>query len=71
MASGLFKKTMVYLGLVDDEYDEADGYEPWAPQTDEAGDAGRHRGARRAAARAAERDDPDRSLVTSSVRTRG
>ena len=33
MASGLFKKTMVYLGLVDDEYDEADGYEPWAPQT--------------------------------------
>ncbi len=32
MASGLFKKTMVYLGLVDDEYDEADGYEPWAPQ---------------------------------------
>jgi cell division inhibitor SepF len=33
MASGMFKKTMVYLGLVDDEYDEADGYEPWAPQT--------------------------------------
>jgi cell division inhibitor SepF len=33
MASGLFKKSMVYLGLVDDEYDEADGYEPWAPQT--------------------------------------
>ena len=32
MASGVFKKTMVYLGLVDDEYDEADGYEPWAPQ---------------------------------------
>jgi len=32
MASGFFKKTMVYLGLVDDEYDEADGYEPWAPQ---------------------------------------
>jgi cell division inhibitor SepF len=32
MASGLFKKTMVYLGLVDDEYDETDGYEPWAPQ---------------------------------------
>jgi cell division inhibitor SepF len=31
MASGLMKKTMVYLGLVDDEYDEADGYEPWAP----------------------------------------
>ena len=33
MASGVFKKTMVYLGLVDDEYDEADGYEPWSPQT--------------------------------------
>jgi len=33
MASGMFKKTMVYLGLVDDEYDETDGYEPWAPQT--------------------------------------
>jgi cell division inhibitor SepF len=33
MASGLFKKTMVYLGLVDDEYEESDGYEPWAPQT--------------------------------------
>jgi len=33
MASGVFKKTMVYLGLVDDEYDEGDGYEPWAPQT--------------------------------------
>lgn len=32
MASGVFKKTMVYLGLVDDEYDESDGYEPWAPQ---------------------------------------
>jgi cell division inhibitor SepF len=32
MASGLLKKTMVYLGLVDDEYDENDGYEPWAPQ---------------------------------------
>ena len=32
MASGLFKKTMVYLGLVDDEYEEGDGYEPWAPQ---------------------------------------
>lgn len=31
MASGLLKKTMVYLGLVDDEYDEADGYEPWSP----------------------------------------
>lgn len=32
MASGFFKKSMVYLGLVDDEYDEADGYEPWAAQ---------------------------------------
>jgi cell division inhibitor SepF len=30
-----FKKMMVYLGLVDDEYDDADGYEPhWnAPAT--------------------------------------
>ncbi len=42
MASGLFKKTMVYLGLVDDEYDEADGYEPWAP----AATHGRRRGSK-------------------------
>ena len=31
MASGFFKRAMVYLGLVDDEYDEYDEYEPRAP----------------------------------------
>jgi cell division inhibitor SepF len=30
MASGFFKRAMVYLGLVDDEYDEYDEYEPRA-----------------------------------------
>jgi cell division inhibitor SepF len=28
MAPGLFKKTMVYLGLVDDEYEDYEDYEP-------------------------------------------
>ena len=28
MASGFFKRAMVYLGLVDDEYDDYDEYEP-------------------------------------------
>ena len=28
MASGFFKRAMVYLGLVDDEYDNYDDYEP-------------------------------------------
>jgi cell division inhibitor SepF len=28
MASGFFKRAMVYLGLVDDEYDDYDDYEP-------------------------------------------
>ena len=31
MASGFFKRAMVYLGLVDDEYDEYDEYEPARP----------------------------------------
>ena len=30
MASGFFKRAMVYLGLVDDEYDDYDDYEPRA-----------------------------------------
>ena len=30
MASGFFKRAMVYLGLVDDEYDDYDEYEPRA-----------------------------------------
>jgi hypothetical protein len=30
MASGFFKRAMVYLGLVDDDYDEYDDYEPRA-----------------------------------------
>ena len=28
MASGFFKRAMVYLGLVDDEYEEYEEYEP-------------------------------------------
>ena len=28
MAAGIFRKTMVYLGLVDDEYEDFDDYEP-------------------------------------------
>jgi cell division inhibitor SepF len=31
MAAGFFKKAMVYLGLVDDEYDDYEDYEPRAP----------------------------------------
>jgi cell division inhibitor SepF len=30
MPAGFFKRTMVYLGLVDDEYDDYDDYEPRA-----------------------------------------
>jgi cell division inhibitor SepF len=30
MASGFFKRAMVYLGLVDDDYDDYDAYEPRA-----------------------------------------
>ena len=28
MASGFFKRAMVYLGLVDDEYEDYEDYEP-------------------------------------------
>ena len=31
MAPGIFKKTMVYLGLVDDEYEDYEDYEPRGP----------------------------------------
>jgi len=45
MAAGFFKKAMVYLGLVDDEYDEYEDYEPRAafggrPSARLAGDDG-------------------------------
>ena len=32
MATSFLKKTMVYLGLVDDEYDDHDDYEDRAPR---------------------------------------
>ena len=32
MAAGFFKRTMVYLGLVDDEYDDYDDYDDYEPR---------------------------------------
>ncbi|HVX22917.1 MAG TPA: cell division protein SepF [Acidimicrobiales bacterium] len=52
MATSFFKKTMVYLGLLDDEYDEYDDYDDRSPRGFAAVSA-------RADARAHEMDEPD------------
>lgn len=59
MAAGFFKKAMVYLGLVDDEYDDYEDYEPRAPVTP------------RVASRAAadEPDEPRPAAAAGTIRT--
>ena len=59
MASGFFKRAMVYLGLVDDEYDEYDEYEPRAA-------VGQRLGQR--VALASEEDDEPTSSVATTIR---
>jgi cell division inhibitor SepF len=56
--AGFFKRAMVYLGLVDDEYDEYDEYEPR--------DASAGRGLHRASE--PELDEPAPVVATSSIR---
>ncbi len=60
MASGFFKRAMVYLGLVDDEYDEYDEYEPRAPVG--------QRLSQRVALAAEEEDEPTSAVATSTIR---
>ena len=60
MASGFFKRAMVYLGLVDDEYDEYEEYEPARPvgqRPEPAGLVG-----------ADEDDEPTSAVATSTIR---
>ena len=59
MAAGFFKRTMVYLGLVDDEYDDYDDYEPRAMSGP------------RAVQRAEEpeiEEEPEAAMATSAIR---
>ena len=56
--AGFFKRAMVYLGLVDDEYDEYDEYEP----RDATAGRGLHR------ASEPEADEPAPVVATSSIR---
>jgi FtsZ-interacting cell division protein YlmF len=60
MASGFFKRAMVYLGLVDDEYDEYDEYEPRAPVG--------QRLSSRVSLAADEEDEPTSAVATSTIR---
>jgi cell division inhibitor SepF len=60
MASGFFKRSMVYLGLVDDEYDEYDEYEPRAPVG--------QRMSQRVSLAAEEEDEPTSTVATSTIR---
>jgi cell division inhibitor SepF len=60
MASGFFKRAMVYLGLVDDEYDEYDEYEPRA--------AVGQRQSQRVALATDEDDEPTAAVATSTIR---
>ncbi|HUY63172.1 MAG TPA: cell division protein SepF [Acidimicrobiales bacterium] len=57
MASGFFKRTMVYLGLVDDDYEDYEDYEP-------------ARGIPRVSARPAEEEEsqPVPAMATSTIR---
>jgi len=59
MASGFFKRAMVYLGLVDDEYEEYDDYEPRAA-------VGGRLGQR--AVYGADEDEPTSAVATSTIR---
>ncbi len=63
MASGFFKRSMVYLGLVDDEYDEYDEYEPRAPVG--------QRLSQRVSLAAEEEDEPTSAVATSTIRPMG
>jgi len=59
MASGFFKRAMVYLGLVDDEYEEYDEYEPRAamgPRLSQRATFG------------TEEDEPTSAVATSTIR---
>ena len=60
MASGFFKRAMVYLGLVDDEYDEYDEYEPRAPVG--------QRLSQRVSLAADDEDEPTSAVATSTIR---
>src|ERR1700692_5069830 len=60
MASGCYKRAMVYLGLVDDEYDEYDEYESRAPVG--------QRMSQRVSLAAEEEDEPTSSVATSTIR---
>ena len=60
MASGFFKRAMVYLGLVDDEYDEYDEYEP-RPAVGQ-------RLSQRVSLAAEEEDEPTSAVATSTIR---
>jgi len=61
MAASFMKKTMAYLGLVDDDYDDYDDYEPRGP-------APISRAPQRAM-RAEEYDDPQGAPSTGRIRT--
>ena len=60
MASGFFKRAMVYLGLVDDEYDEYDEYEPRSAVGQRLG--------QRVALASEEDDEATSSVATSTIR---
>jgi cell division inhibitor SepF len=60
MASGFFKRAMVYLGLVDDEYEEYDDYEPRPAAGARVG--------QRMAAFGADEDEGMSSVATSTIR---
>ena len=61
MASGFFKRAMVYLGLVDDEYDDYDEYEPRAPVGQRLEPAGRRSPPKRTTS-------PTSAVATSTIR---
>ena len=60
MASGFFKRAMVYLGLVDDEYDDFDEYEPRAAVGQRLG--------QRVTTVGDEDDEPSSAVATSTIR---
>jgi len=59
MASGFFKRAMVYLGLVDDEYEEYDEYEPRGSTASRLGQRAVFGG---------DEDEPTSAVATSTIR---
>ncbi len=64
MPASFMKKTMAYLGLVDDDYDDFDDYEPRSPSTAPVGRAGQ-----RSMGGIEDIDEPTTAIPSPRIRT--